>query len=137
MRSVANETSNDTELLRSFGSMFDEWMSPAAERFSSHQYHGSFGSLALVVRDADDLARILDDLADQLDAKLSRIRTTARNIRSFFQFPPAWACPTEDDDRYVWDRIPWRYKPWNMPANDSPEWLTIGHHFRTVYGVDV
>lgn len=137
MRAVGRETSGDAAVLRSYGSMFRDWLSPAAEHFNSHQFEGTFSQLDLVERDAEDLAKIFDDLAVQLADQLARIRRTAGNIRNFFDYPPAWACATEEDERFVWDRIPWRYKPWNMPKNDSPEWLVVGNHFRSVYGVDV
>ncbi len=137
IREAGRQTSEDASLLRSYGSMFRDWMSPAAEQFNSHQYEGSFSQFDLVERDAEDLAKLLEDLAGQLAEKLAVIRRTATNVRAFFHSPPAWAAGTEEDPNPVWVRIPWRYQPYNLPAGDSPEWLAVGHHFRSVYGVQV
>jgi hypothetical protein len=112
-------------------------MSPAADYFNSHQYEGSFSQFDLVERDAEEIARMLDDLADQLAERLAAIRRTAENVRAFYRSPPPWARGTPEDPNPVWVRVPWRYQPHNLPPDDAPEWLTVGNHFRNVYGVSV
>lgn len=137
VRAAGRQTADDQALLRSYGSMFSQWMSPAADQFNSHQFQSSLSNYDMVERDAEDVARTLEQVANQLEETLRVIRRTAGNVHGFFASPPLWAQGTAEDPNPVWVRVPWRYQPYNLPAPDSPDWLVVGSHFRNVYGVSV
>lgn len=126
LRATMTLVEHDRSSLQRAGSIFDTWKSPAATDVHQSLYPMCLNSLGFVIRDLHDLASMLDNIADQMDAQLRRIRSIESNVRAWFASQPA----PPDGQQPRWIAEWWTYRPGRLPASGDSDWLNAATYLR-------
>ena len=126
LRSTKSLVEGDRGSLQRAGSIFDTWRSPAASELQTSLYPMCVNSLGFVIRDLDDLARMLDHAADEMDNRLREIRMIESNVHYWFGHQPLPA----DGQQPPWISEWWTYRPGRLPASGASEWFEAAAYLR-------
>lgn len=128
LRSLRAQVDGDTRHLRSAGAAFESWLSPASEQFNSYYYTSSFEQYAMVTRDLDDFAAMLENAATQLEDAIARTYAIESRTETWFWSQP----PPEDGSPPMWEQQGWVYRPGRLPTSGDSEWFAVERYLRNL-----
>ena len=133
LRSTRSTIDADHAALQSAGAIFSgSWRGPAADDVRTTLFQICLNSMGCVTRDLDELAGMLDRAADELTAKIVKIKSIEKNARYWFAHQPAPPAGTLSR----WEREWWQYRPGRLPASGDSAWIAAGAYLRAL-GVTV
>lgn len=120
LRSSARDVDERRDrVTHSVGGLHALWRSPAANFFILQEAPHDLLHLGDVIGDIEEVAAMLERLANELEDRLAEIARIEQRVHSWFWHQP----PPVDGTDPVWIREWWRYRPGRFPSHGDSEWL--------------